>query len=883
MLLKRIVYSLFVAGFALSCTTKKNTVVTRTFHNITSRYNGYYYSCENINDGVYKIEKGHKDNFDKILPVYIYPSAEKAKSTFPEFDKAIKKSSLCIQRHAIKDSKGNEIASAGNWIDNNWLNIGISHFYKREFFSGIEAFEYVVRKYTKSDDKYTALLWLIKTNNEIGSVSTSEQLISLLKNEKGLPLKVRNELPVVWADYYIRRGQNTEAIAKLMEATRNNNLFYGLSRKRRARYSFIVAQLMELNRDEKRAALYYQKVIHLKPNYEMIFYSKIKLARLTDFKVVNSAKTKKDLLKMAKEFKNSDYYDVIYYTLGEIEEKEKNIPQAITYYKRAVQTSSVNPNQKALAYLKLGEINFELTNYEPAEAYYDSAVVALPKDHPDYKLIEARKKTLESLVSHIKTITREDSLQRIAKMSETDRMLYIDKLIIKLKEEEERKQKELEARKNDNNNVNNGTGGLGGNTMPGMDQGASYYFYNPNTVALGISEFTRKWGNRKLEDNWRRSNKALNIDDNEPTVKKDSLTTKDLKGKSVSMSRDQFLKDLPLNDSLLRKSDGKIVKAYYMLGVIYKEELSNTKKTIAAFEELNSRFPENKYQLKTYYILYRVYLAEKNTPKAEYYKNKILTDFPDSEFALLIKNPDYGQELNAKKSEVENYYLGTFDLFKSENYSQSYASAKEALIKFGKNDYTPKFEFIKAMSAGKLSGTDTLEYYLKLLVAKYPNADITPLSNDVLQSIKKQKNPELFQQAKPGQLNTDTFNVNFDAEHFIVAITPDDSRLTEAFKLNIGNFNNVYYTDKKFSISSNLFGTTKQMIVVKSFANAKEAVNYYENLYADPDVFKGDVKKELIQLLPITADNLPFLYKKKNMEGYKLFYEDSYKKLNTKN
>jgi hypothetical protein len=144
-----------------------------------------------IDEGIYKIEKANKDNFDKILPVYIYPPGDKAKNTFPEFDKAIKKSSTCIQRHAIKVKKGNEIPTSGKWIDNNWINIGISHLYKRELFSGLEAFEYVARTYTKSKDKYTAMAWMVKTNNEIGSVTSSEQIISLLKNEKELPRKVK--------------------------------------------------------------------------------------------------------------------------------------------------------------------------------------------------------------------------------------------------------------------------------------------------------------------------------------------------------------------------------------------------------------------------------------------------------------------------------------------------------------------------------------------------------------------------------------------------------------------------------------------------------------------------------------------------------------------
>ena len=290
---KRLLYLLGAIALLASCSTKKNAVPNRVYHNITARYNGYYYSNVAIDEGVFKTETANKENFDKIVPIYVYPTPEKAKNTFPDFDKAIKKSSLCIQKHAIKDKKGNEIPSSGKWIDNNWINIGIAHFYKREFFSAIETFEYVMRTYTKSEDKYTAILWLIKANNEIGAVSSSEPLISLLKNEKGLKKKIKNELPVVWADYYMRRGQNTEAIAKLLEATRNTSFLNGIPRKKRARYSFIIAQLAEQSKDNKRAIQYYKKTIKLKPDYEMIFYSKIKMARLIDVKRTNSEKTKK--------------------------------------------------------------------------------------------------------------------------------------------------------------------------------------------------------------------------------------------------------------------------------------------------------------------------------------------------------------------------------------------------------------------------------------------------------------------------------------------------------------------------------------------------------------------------------------------------------------
>ena len=880
-MLNRLLYCLGIITLFASCSSKKNALVNRAYHNLTARYNGYYYSNVSIDDGVYKLTKSNKENYDKILPIYIYPSPEKAKATFPEFDKAIKKSSLCIQKHTIKDKKGNEVPGAGKWIDNNWINIGISHFYKREFFSAIETFEYVMRTYKKSDDKFTAMIWLIKANNEIGAVSSSEPLLSLLKNERGLKKSVKSELPVVWADYYMRRGQNTEAIAKLLEATRNTSIFTGLPRKKRARYAFIIGQLSEQNKDNKRAIQYYSKTVRLKPEYEMIFYSKIKMARLIDVKRTNSEKTKKDLLRMAHEFKNSDYYDVIYYTLGEIEEKERNTNQAMYYYKQSVQKSTNNANQKALSYLKLGEINFDLTNYPPAEAYYDSTVAALPKDHPDYNAIVARKKTLETLVGYIKTISREDSLQRVSKMSDKERDAFIDKLILAYTKEQERKQKEKEAALLAASNTNTLSSappdpGFGGNL-------ATFYFYNPTTLAFGVSDFQKKWGQRKLEDNWRRSNKAMTIDETKDDNPDAAKAKRDTGGIAPEKTREFYLKNLLTNDSLIRKSNGRIIKAYYMMGTIYKEELNNSRKAIAAFEELNSRFPENHYLLKTYYVLYRTYLADKNMPKADYYKDKILNEFPDSEFAALIKNPDLAAELNAQKSEVEEFYATVYATYTVNNYPESYTKAKEGISKFGKSQYLPKFEFIRSMSLGKLKGIDTLEANLKMLVAKFPKSEVTPLSEDILLAIKKQKNPEVFKPQETSLASKDTFKLNLEGTHFIIGITPDNSKISDAFKVHLSTFNSTYYSAKTFEISSNLFGKGKQLVVLKSFTDAKEAVEYYENLTADPEMFKGDVKKEQIDIFPIQSDNLPLLYKTKNIEGYRLFYQDNYRKLNSKN
>lgn len=248
----------FCAYFALlaviisfqNCTTKKNTFIHRGYHNLTARFNGYYWSNEAIKDGIFKIEKNNKEKYDKILPVYVMATNETAKATFPEFDKAIKKSSLVIQRHTIRDKKENEIPTAGKWIDNNWINIGISYFYKREFFSGIEALEYVTRTYIKSKDRYKALLWQAISFNEIGAVSQSDPIIGLLANDKTVPKKIKSQLLLVKSDYFIKKGLYKEALTVLMEAVGEKNLFYGIKKKQRARMAFIAAQIFEMEKKQ---------------------------------------------------------------------------------------------------------------------------------------------------------------------------------------------------------------------------------------------------------------------------------------------------------------------------------------------------------------------------------------------------------------------------------------------------------------------------------------------------------------------------------------------------------------------------------------------------------------------------------------------------------
>lgn len=885
-LLNCFVFVILLSG----CKTNKNTFVHRGYHNLTARFNGYYYATESIKEGEDKIRTSYKYDYDRLLPVFLVPTNETTKSTFPEFDKAIKKSSNCIQRHTIKDKKGVEITTAGKWIDNNWNVIGISHFYKREFFSGIEAFEYVIRSY-KSRDKYKAMIWLARSYNEIGAPSQAEPILSLLKEDKKISKYAKKELPAVQADYFMKRGMYKEAETALLTALKGGeskktksryNLVSGLksrpSKKTRARYSFILAQLYEEKKENRKAIQYYQKVISLKPDYDIVFNARMKQARLFDVNSGNISKLKRELLKMTRDVKNAEYLDVIYYTLGEIYEKEKNETQAITYYKLSVKNSTQNPKQKALSYLKLGEINFDQANYSASGGYYDSTMITLPKDYKDYAVISKRKETLETLVGYIQTIQREDSLQRIAKMSEHDRKRFIEKMIKKIEEEEEKKKEELEALSAQNANPNP-TPPING--LPTLSTGVKgdWYFYNQTTLSFGVSDFIKKWGNRKLEDNWRRSQKSLSFDnqtsDNDTTTQ--VTTNNKTKAASNKKNVEYYLTDLPMSDSLMRKSDRRIIDAYYNLGSTYKEELNNNKKAIATFEELNNRYVDHKYRVSTYFQLYRIFTSIKNQERADYYKNKLLNEFPNSEYAQIIKNPKYIADRNAQKGEVELFYTDTYNDYVANNYNNALSKCNESESKFGKNDFSAKFAFIRAMCIGKLKGADSLEVALKQVQIFYPKDPVSNQAQDILEVLYNMKHPS--EATANGATNkTDTFSLDLNAPHFVIAICPDDVAIANGFKSALADYNNNFYSNADLSISSSLFGSTNQITTVKIFKNAAAALEYIDNLYKDKTIFSGKVKTELFTIMAISEDNLPRFYKKKQVSYYKPFFDDHYKK-----
>ncbi|OFX43319.1 MAG: hypothetical protein A2046_08375 [Bacteroidetes bacterium GWA2_30_7] len=876
-----------------SCSTKKNTVTSRAYHNLTAHYNSYFNGKESLKEGEKKISTNYKDNFNQILPVFTYSDASTAQLATAEMDKAIKKASKVITMHSLK-VKPNKKRTAKtkkqkafmkksdycNWIDNSYLLMGKANFYKHEFYTAAESFEFVISKFNSEPSKFEAMMWLARNNNELGKYSKSKEILDQIDGERKFPKKYKAEASAIFADYFLKQKKYDDAIPQLLTAIEKVK-----KKKVKARYKFILAQLYQNVNESSKATKLYSEVIKMNPNYEMVFNAQINRSASFESSYGNSKEIKKQLNKMIRDDKNIDYLDQLYYALANIEKKEGNEPKAIDYYKLSAEKSVSNDYQKAISFLALADIYFSKPKYKEAQAYYDSTMTFLPTSHQDYPKISLLSANLNELITHSNTIQFQDSVQVIAKMSEKERNKLIDGIIEKIKEEERRQQEELQQQQINSMifNQNQQTAKVN----PGSS-GGKWYFYNQGMLGVGMSEFKRKWGTRKLEDNWRRKNKSIVMSD--PFAENADSSATDTKKKiSNTKSRDYYLTEVPITDSMMMASNQKIIDAYFNLGKVYKEKFLDYKLAITTFEEFIKRFPENEYLLDVYYYLFQLNMIEKNQSKAEYYKNLIITKYPESKYANALTNPNYTKELEEALLKISNIYAETYDDFEKANYSKVLESCNYVENQYTDNIYSPKFRFLKAISKGKVNGPSEMIIELKSVISDFPDDGVSEYAKEVLSKMKtlgikdesgntlviesdstaeqidstKAKEPELY-------------ILNENETHFYMLVAINKKIDANRLQFNIINFNTDKFPKIEYNTSTVELNDKYNIITVKNFDNKESALNYFKKINEDINVFKNFSTNNYSQFL-ISASNFATFFSNKDIDKYKNFFDNNYK------
>lgn len=866
--MKKLFYTLlfFSMVFLVNCSTQKNTLISRNYHSLISHYNIYFNGKESFKKGLARINDGYKDDYNQLLNIFTYTDRELNASASSDMDAAIKKASKVITFHSIKakpDYKNNRLSPSekefmsrneyNSWVDESYLLIARANFYKGDFTEAAKTVTFILKEFPKDPVRYAALIWQARIHLEQKEFTDAEKILTNLQSDKKLPKKYISDFNATYADYHIKKQQYKPAAQKLEKALEKAH-----GKQTRLRQTYILAQLYQLLGDEDKAVSYFEKVIQMNPPYEMTFNARINLAGLIDVKGNKSIKAQ--LYKMLKDQKNKDYRDQIYFALANMEMREKNEEKAIELYKESAAASTRNDQQKAATFLTLADLYYGRKQYIPAQAYYDSSLQSLRPDFRDYERVRSRAENLNNLVTNLNTIELQDSLLRLAGMNEQDRLRVVNTIIQDLRRKEaEEQQKTLMA--NQSNLYNRNTNSI--TTAQG-----NWYFYNPVSVQQGRAEFQSRWGKRRLEDNWRRRNKGLSSS-SESTEMAGATSQEQDKKMADNKTPAFYLQEIPLSDSMKRTAHNKINDAYYAAAGIYRDDLDEPSEAVRLYEELVKRYPNGQYTPSAYYQLYSTSIKMGDQPRAQQYKQQILTRYPRSIYANVLSDPDYANNMNRETEKVNSFYEETYNLYRAGDYQQVILNSDEALKTHKNHPVIPKFAFLKVLSQRENTDITTFRRELEKIVSAYPNNEVSSVAREIIFQIDN-ANPEVKKTEET--IKAETIYSREDKAPilmaWVVSSAEDINQLVfEIINFNLDNFNKI-----KFEIQNADLDKEWKLITIHKFKDRQEALNYYHTFCPSPAVNKN-LKTKKTWCFVITADNLKKLQSDKNPDSYQRFFE----------
>ncbi|MEL1246003.1 tetratricopeptide repeat protein [Flavobacterium sp. DGU11] len=561
-----------VLGFAIACSTKKDSFVNRNYHGMTTKYNVLYNGDLALQAGLTDLKTTYADNFWEVLPVEkMQPAKEEMEPTDKRnanFERAETKATKAIQKHSM-NLGGTE---RNQQMDEAHLLLGKSRYYDNRFIPALEAFNYVLYKHKGSSRIDEVKVWREKTNIRLENESTAiKNLNQLLKEKKDqMDEQIYSDANAMLAQAYINTGVNDSAVYVLKKA-----MDFTRDREQEARYRFILGQLYDKMKQPDSAYAYYQSVIDMnrKSPRRYVIQAHAMQAGQFDYEKGDTLAFMTNMRDLLEDRENRPYLDIIHHQVALYYDKQGDDDKAVKNYNKSLRTKSADKYLMASNYRNIAEINFEKAKYPTAGKYFDSTMVYLDNRGREFKAIKKKRDNLEDVIKYEAIAQNNDSILRIASLSETARVAFFEDYIKRLKEQEEKEKKRLEAeaqkqaniaaagnmrsfndddammppgstsgpqtslRKNagddfstvgkgDNSRVPNQSINPAAKAQPGMPasglggasgaggvsggNGSKFYFYTPSTVSYGKLEFKKRWGGRPLVDNWRWASEIRN-------------------------------------------------------------------------------------------------------------------------------------------------------------------------------------------------------------------------------------------------------------------------------------------------------------------------------------------------------------------------------------
>ena len=882
---RHIIYILLLCAYATmhtACSTQKNTWASRSFHQTKTKYNIYYNGNISFAEGEDAIREANEDDYSTVLNLYPVSNHEAAKAATSQMDRTIEKCRKCIKLHSIKarpkvnQEKRRKDPEYKAWLEqeefNNqmgkaWLLLGKAEFHKGDFLGSISTFNYIARHYAYDKDIVAQCeLWSARAYAELGWLYEAEDVLRKVQVDH----LSKNSAPLysaVSADILLKTKQYDAAIPFVKIAVKNED-----RKGNRPRFYYVLGQLYQMQGDKSAARNAYKRVLDLQPDNEMEFNARLQQSQLED----DIQKSINILQKMAQLDKHKDRLDQIYGTIGDIYLEHEDTTKALEYYEKGIESSTENGINKAVVLVNAGDIYYKQRDYVKASPCYKEATQILSVENEQYARIQRRSETLDELVVEHNIVVLQDSLQRLAALSEEEQMKVVEKIIADLiqaeKDEAERLAQAERAAENDN-----GPRSVNTQNMLGGGGSGAWYFYNPQLMRSGKQTFRTQWGNRILEDNWRRLSKASTSSSfmaTEEEIPEDSITNEETISKAEQTAEIDdhkpafYLQQIPKTAEDIERSNQQIADALYNMVYIYRDRVGDQALSDATFQEYCRRFPTNERLVELYYMQYLTALKNQNKADAEQYRKAIIQQFPESKEATIVSQPDYFERLKKMSAEQDSLYENTYYNYQDNNFAVVKANKQYAEEHYPLTPLMPRFLFLNAIAVAKTEGQEAFTQELQDMVTRYPDNELTAMAKDMIAlmgqgaesqasigtSLQDRRTVETTENIEEGD-SVLAFSTETNMASIVLIIVPNDEKILNTLLYQVALYNFSQFMIKDFDLKQiPLFSQGQSALQVSGFDTLEEA-KWYQKMLQKNNEFMNWLNSNQGQIIPITEEN----------------------------
>ena len=873
-----LVIVVIAAAFMSSCSSKKNTAARRQYTAFITRYNVYYNGDTHFKETLDDMENKYEDDYSSRL-LFMHPVEAKGDATAPQptgdFTRSIEKAQKAIQlrstkqRPARKPGKSRDEAykawmkrdEYNPFLHNAWMLMGRSQYFNGDFLGAASTFFYISRHFTWLPNTVTeAKLWQARSYVSLGWLFEAEMILTRIKPETLVNKELRGLYDFTMADWSLKSDDFEGAVPYLLGAIKAD------SGAQRTRLYFLLGQIYaRLGRKREAYEAYKKAGSGASTSYRTKFNARIKQSEVYDGADITPEV--KALKRMTRYDRNKEYLDQIYYAVGNLYLSRGDTTQAIENYRLAVEKSNRSGIDKAITQIRLGGLYFDRGEYEQAQPCYAEAVPLLPKTYPDYTSLVRRSDVLDELALYSQNVTLQDSLLRLSRMTPEQQLEVVNKIIEQLKKKEKEeaeaaaREEYLAARAAEGSTLNSNV--KAPNSF-NINSDNSWYFYNTATRNAGRSEFQRRWGSRKLEDDWRRRNKAsFNLDTGESDDDADGSENDDdsADAENVDDARnaepakvddphypEYYLAQIPKDDAERATANDIIQEGLFNMGVILKDKLEDFRAAEREFDRLLADYPDNIYRLDVYYNLYLMYMRSGDPAAAERYRQLILSDFPDSKYGIAMRDPAYIDNLRKMDQRQQTLYDQAYDAYLNNRNKEVHEAAALMAEQFPMSKIMPKFMFLDALAYVTERQSDKFTEVIRDLLDRYPDTDLTPIVASWLKGIQQGRklqapeNGNIRGMIWDMKLGNDSISVDTPVEF---DLSPDNSQMlvmvfdaaevpTNELLFEIARHNFKSFVVKDFDLEQMNFGRLG-MILIRGFANLDELNHYRKVMASSPD------------------------------------------------